>query len=512
MNPARMAAVVVCFAFFTTRPALSMQEDALLDQSYKLSQNLGGPERVYYLIELCRVSAQLQPAATRAKEFCTELYNVDTQGDQKLRTLAQKNAVSFLSFADAPKAMELLTQISFQRPRPGEMAYEDPRYNAAENAFLNYLKVKPGDLAAITPKAKFIGQTGQYPYGSIATIINTFHDQLGGEINVILRDALGFYSNETSFYNRDEEFLVLLQSLSHSAAIDRELAAQAAAAFVQHLEKDPIHLPGDYYGEVQLDPSGKVFPFSDRNEAFLFEAIPAIQRHNSSLAAQLIQEDSQLNQATAGKLHYISGGFVQGDPTAAEATQQHFQWVQQSLISRIQECQAINPQFAAQLAQRLNNPESRIVGFSAVASGLAPKPTSADKQRAQTIYQAQFSALANLNGAISRFRAIVALVRPAFRLNDSKYESLSTQALAIGSSFVAEDTKAERFQNRKGFTELMDLVTFTASQPSDILQQKIQALDDNNWLKAYLWLYEVEGHGKRSTPASPNVSSECGKH
>jgi hypothetical protein len=490
-------------------PALalqSVQDDALLEQSYNLSQKLGGLERVYHLIELCRVSSQLQPPAARAKEFCAELYNIgSTEQDQKLRTLAQKNAVTYLSFVDAPRAMELLTQISFQRPRPGEIIYEDQRYNAAEKTFLNYLKVKPGDLAAITPKAKLLGQTGQFPYRAIATILDDFPSQLNGEINAILKDALGFYASESGFYNRDEEFLVLLQAASHSSAIDRDLAAQAAAAFVQHLRNDPIEIPGDYYGEVQLDPSGKVFPFADRNAAFLFEAIPAIESCNPSLATQLIQQDVKLGQATAGNLNYVSGGFVQGDPTAAEAAQQHSQWLQDSLVSRIKTCQSSNPQAAVQLAQRLNNPESRILGFSAVISDLA----RVNRVQAQALYQKQFSELAKLSTAMNRFRAIAALVPAAYNVGDSKqYESLSAQAFDIGTGFFAADTKAGRAQNRNGFAELMDLATFTASQRVDMLQPKVQTLPDG-WLKAYLWVYEVQGHGKQKAQAT--VAATCSR-
>lgn len=509
MKPARMVVIALLLAFCTTRPALSLQsvqDDALLEQSYNLGQKLDGPERLYHLIELCRISSQLQPPAARAKEFCAELYNIgSTEQDQKLRTLAQKNAVTYLSYVDAPRAMELLTHISFQRPGPGEIAYEDPRYNTAEKIFLNYLKVKPGDLAAITPKAKFLGQTGQFPYRAVATILDNFPNQLSGEINVILKDALAFYASETGFYNRDEEFLVLLQSASHSSAVDRDLAAQAAAAFVQHLRNDPIEIPGDYYGEVQLDPSGKVFPFSDRNAAFLFQAIPAIQSCNSSLATQLIQQDVKLGQATAGNLHYVSGGFVQGDPTAAEAAQQHSQWVQESLVSRIKACQAGNPEAATKLAQRLNNPESRILGFSAVIPGLA----RANRMQAQALYRRQFSELAKLSTAMNRFRAIAALVPAAYHVGDSKqYESLSIQAFDIGAGFFAEDTKAGRVQMRRGFAELMGLATFTASQPVDMLQPKIQALADG-WLKAYLWLYEAEGHGKQK--AQVPLATTCSK-
>jgi hypothetical protein len=497
MNPARTVVIAAYLVFLTAQPALCLQDDALLEQSYNLSQKLGGSERLYYLIELCRVSAQLQPPATRAKQWCNEAYNVAAEQGGKLRTAAQKNAVAFLSNLDAPGSLQLLTQIPFQKPKPGEFVYEDQRYNAAGKIFLNYLKVKPGDLGAIAVAARSLGQTGQFPYRAIAALIDNFPpNQPGGDINNLLKDALAFYAAETGFYNRDEEFLVLLQSVSQSPSVNKDLAEHMAAAFVHHLDTDPIQLSGDYYAEVHVEPSGTVFPFVDRNAAFRFRAIGAIQRCNASLATQLIQQDPNLGQATTGELQYVSGGFVQGDPTAEEAAQQHLQWIQDSLVDRIRDCHASNPQSAAQLAQRLNNPESRILGFAAVASGFA----SSDKQRATAIYQTQFSELANLNSAMSRFRAIAALVRPAYRLGQAKqYESLSAQALDIGSSFVAEDTTANRVQNRKGFTELMDLVVFTA-QSGDILKPRIQALPED-WLKAYLWLCEVEGRGKEKVRA-----------
>jgi hypothetical protein len=345
---------------------------------------------------------------------------------------------------------------------------------------------------------KTLGQTGQFPYRAIATIIEKVPNQLTSEINVILKDALAFYAIETGFYNRDEEFLVLLQAVSHSTAINQDLAAQAAVAFVQHIEKDPIRISGDYYGEVQL-ADGKVFPFADRNAAFLFEAMPAIQSSNASIATQLIQQDPKLGQVTIGTMHYVSGGFVQGNLTAAQAAQRYSQWVQESLIDRIKECQATNPVAAAQLAQRLNSLESRILGFSAVVPGLA----RSNSAQARVIYQKQFSQLTNLTGAMSRYRAIAALAPAAYRIGDSKqYQSLTAQAFDIGSSYFTEDTTARRAQNRKGFAELMNLVTFTASQPVDFLQPKIQALPDD-WLKAYLGLYEVEGHGRQKAQVPP---------
>src|SRR5262249_15322208 len=244
----------------------------------------------------------------------------------------------------APGSLQLLTQIPFQKPKPGEFVYEDQRYNAAEKIFLNYLKVKPGDLAAIAASARSLGQTGQFPYRAVAAVVANSPNELSGDIDNLLKDALRFYAAETGFYNRDEEFLVLLQSVSQNQSVNKDLAAQMATAFVHHLDNDPMEIPGDYYAEVHVEPSGTVFPFVDRNAAFRFRAIAAIQRCNPSLAKRLIQQDDNLGQAAVGELQYISGGFVQGDPTAEQAAQQHLQWIQDSLVDRIRDSHDSNPQ------------------------------------------------------------------------------------------------------------------------------------------------------------------------
>src|ERR1700751_2432576 len=108
MNPARTALMAVYLVFIAAQPALCLQDDGLLDQSYNLSQKLGGPERLYYLIELCRISAQLQPSPARAKDWCNELYKAAAEQAGKTRTVAQKNAVAFLSYLDPPGSLQLL--------------------------------------------------------------------------------------------------------------------------------------------------------------------------------------------------------------------------------------------------------------------------------------------------------------------------------------------------------------------------------------------------------------------
>jgi hypothetical protein len=482
--------------------ASTQRDDPLLEQSYRLSQTLGGRERVFYLIELCRLSAQPQIASEKAQERCLKLFDVaSAESDVRTRIAGQKNALMFLSYVNPALSVKLVPKIEVQRPGPGQMLWEDFRSDLMETQFQNFLTIlKPKDYSEIIAQARYVGQTGQYPYRALAAIIGDLSGTHKNDANTMLSDAVTFYARETGYYNRDEEFLSLLRSLKNSD-VDNGIAAQAVSMFVQHLQSDPIHLPGDYYGEIHLS-DGKVFPFTDRNAAFLMEAFPAIRRFRSDLAARLGEHDARLTEA-ADNMSYISGGFVQGDPTSAQARQQHFQWLQQSLLNRIKECQDSNPQLTAQLAQRLTDLSSRIAGFSAAVPGIARN----NPAEAHRIYEKQLSEFSNVGETVGRLRAMVALAKAAYHLADyQQYQSLAMQTLDMGVRFFNSDDKSTRAQNRKGFDELQDVVTFSASQPVDILKSGVQALPDD-WLKAYLWLYVVEGHAKRNAP--PESPKPC---
>lgn len=507
MKAHRLLVFIVPLCLFTSLSAVSMQkDDALLEESYSLSQRLGGGrEQLYYLIEFCRVDALNKRPWGKTRDAASELFRLaSTEQNMQLHAVAQKNGVTCLSYVDPSAAMDLLTRINFERPRSGEWAYEDPRYNAAQATFNNLL-VSSGKIpsrqvvADIIAKARFLGQTGQFPYVGVADVINRLPALFKTEKNTLLNDAMSFYAGETGFYNRDEEFLHFLQALN-SASVDQTIMARALSTFAHRLTSDPIRFPGDYYAEIQIKSNGKVFPFTDRNDAFLFQALPLIQRFVPGKAVELRQQNAKLAQAT-GNMTYVSGGFVQGNPTSEQSIQQHLKWMQESLIERIEACQG-NPQVAASLAQRLTDPTSRIVGFSATVPGIARTNLS----EARNLYDKQTSDLGNLGNSVDKLRAMVALTLAAYHVDSGQYESLGTQALDMGIRFFDSDVQAGRVGRREGFNELRDLTISTASLPSDILKIKVKNMHDS-WLKDYLLLYEAVGHTQMNSP--PAASKSC---
>ncbi|HEY6252848.1 MAG TPA: hypothetical protein VI685_23060 [Candidatus Angelobacter sp.] len=472
----------------SNRPAVSMQADDALEQGYKLSQSLGGPERLFYWTELCRVSVLVDLPVQKTRETCFLPFDLAASTeDPRTRIAAQKNALAELSYVAPRLAIELFPQIEVQRPSTGHMLPEDLRSDALKPIFLNLLAVAPLDgPSIIRAQAKHAGTAGQYPYRAMAAVLGVLPKSRKREANGIVSDALSFYERDTGYYNRDEEFLVLLQSLKNSA-VDHSVASQAVAVFAKRITHDPIRIRGHYYSEIRT-AKNKTFSFTDRNRAFFFQAFPDIRRFNPSLADQLRKQDPRLDQAT-DNMGYISGGFVQNAPGAEQVKQQHLRWVERSLVDRIRELQNCDPASAVFLADQLKDPGARIVGVSASISAIARNSLS----DAQNILDQQLSAVEKLDPSTDKLQALVALVAPTYRLGDPKqYESLVTQAFDLGIRLFSAHTSADRVQNQNGFAELQDLVTFTASRPVDLLKEKVRQLPDG-WLKAYLWLYEEEG-------------------
>lgn len=492
-----MGLILLPFLFMSL-PSVSGNADSALDQSISLSQKLGGRERRFYLMELCNISSRLGASKQQINQWSKDLFQVGSeQQDLLARAVAQKNSVSCLVNIDPQAAMNLITEIEFHRPDEGQWTTEDPRFNAVDAAFKSYLdQVKPPNISEVIKKAKYIGSTGQYPYTAMANVIKRKPGPSEDEINTILNDALNFYTHETGFYNRDEEFRNLLRALDLS--MNKELTSQLVESYVLRLTNNPLQFPGDYYSEVHITSSGKVFPFSDRNAAFMFQDFPTIRRFNPELAAKLSHDDSQLTHAT-DKMDYIPGGFIQGNPTSDEAAEEHVKWLQVSLLKRIQtirERTDCDPEAAAHIAQRLSDPSLRVIGFAKAVPAIA----KVNHSEAQGIFEKQLSELTDLEDlSAGKLKAMVELAQAAQSLDESdQYEALSTQAFDVGLKLFNSDNKS-RVQRQDGFSELRDLVMFSASQPKDILQTEVNALPDG-WLKAYLWLYQAEARSKRNMP------------
>ena len=471
--------------------AAAQTSNTLLEKSYELSQSLNGPERVFYLSELTHISTQIEPLPPAGEDWCLMSFRVaSAETDPAIRIPGQKNALADLSFFNPGLSMSLFPTIEIEQPDEDGMLSEDLRSDAAPAIFKNYLqKFRARGLIAISAQARYLGLTGQYPYRAIADIISLLTKD---EADAIMSDVLGFYRRETGFYNRDEEFLYFLETISalKSNPVSDNLMKQAVDSYVDRLQNASIRLPGNYYGEIHTN-TGTVVSFTDRNRAFLFKVSPLIRRFDPDRATKLQNADPELSQSTPD-MHYVSGGFVLGQPSSSSAAQKHQEWLQFSLLTRIKEQECSDPQAAARFAQRLVNTKSRIVGFSTIVPSLA----RGNPQEARQLYSAQVSDFKVLRTAAEKAPAMVALARAANGLGDvQQYSNFSATALNTAAGLVNQDPGEGPIQGHTGFADLKELVLFDASQKkAPGLSQQIDKLD--GWLKAYLLLYEAAGQSK----------------
>lgn len=477
----------------STRAALLIQErDQLLDQSYELAKTFPGDEQISYLGELARVAADMKPRPKQSSEWSLELFRraatARSAGD---RMIGQEDALKLLAPVDPQLAVDILLEMTFQQPKPGEMVDEDPRATSAIVVFPNFLvKVKLRDLSRIRRVANSIAETGQYPYRAMADTMRNLPERLKGETEAIVLDALRFYRSEQGFANRDNEFFALLSSLKDSA-VSQELAAQAAEAFVIRLQSSPLPTPQTYYAEIRT-ANDKVFSFVDRNEALLFRAFPLIRRYAPALAVKLQKQNPKLSNATES-MRYAEGAYLSGDPTSEEAQQQRLKWLQESLLQRIQATKDCDPVAAEGEAQRISDLNSRIIGFSEVVPSMA----QVNLPEARRIFGEQLKALNNLSGSgKGDLKAFATVAKAAYFVGETKrYESLNIWIFSKAVRSLVQDQNYPNPEKSEGIEILRELVIFAASQPSDILKEKFEGMPSG--LKAYLLLYEAAGQGHR---------------
>jgi hypothetical protein len=483
-------------------PSVLYREGAaadLLNRSYDLNEQLSDSEQLYYLTELTRASVGIA-APDKTEEWCRRLFRVASEvRSLQIRAAGEKNALIPLASIKPAMAMQLLFEVEFSRASPGELLLEDVRSDAAEaifSHFWNHFQVN--GLPEIENAARYLGATGQYPYHAMANIIEELAKAQSPEMRVkangIFAEALGFYSHETGFSNRDEEFLHLLRS-EGLAIVDADLVVQALRLFTDRLIEQGTMGQASYYAEIHTS-DGAAIPFTERNRAFLFLVEPVIHRFDAKFARELTWKYPELQDAT-GNMYYVSGGFVFGNSTSNDATQQHIKWLQESLLSQIKSLRDSNPKEATALAHRLRAVSVRIAGRSAVLQDVS----QSEGWKARSIYAEEISKLhnADVNDPANRLEAIVAAAESAYRVGDlNEFASYSDQAVDLGISFLTENGRSVslRVQRLEGYERLADIIEFGTAHGLDFLVDRIRQAP-NSRLKTYLLIRAAEGVAKR---------------
>lgn len=308
---------------------------------------------VFELVRLTR-KADEDPAQLRAmsKELFTLAFRMPVGWD---RIAEEKNALVPLSKVDPQQAMKLLRKVENPQPHPRALNFpEDVRADAATYIFPNYWYFggKQG-LAEIRSLARYIGDTGAYPYRAIGVVLNDISKSENANKSLvstdIFKDAIAYYQQRSKFLNTNEEFLEFLRKTKF--AVPKAYYMLALRIFVSHLttegSKNKLYI-------AEISTSAGTFRFYDENESLLFQTFPLISEVDPIWAAEMILRHSSLQHAT-GKVIYRAAGVILGNPRESQVSRLQANVLQLALVHTLEELQRTNPKEALQLAKRLSS-------------------------------------------------------------------------------------------------------------------------------------------------------------
>ncbi len=477
-------------------PSSSALSEALFGEAQEIVHKLlypDGIEGLRHLVLLARAATVINIPKAEGEHLSLELFRLCSSAEQPSQGIViQANAVRDLSYFDPVLAMAMLRDITPPHATPNQPLYEDPRYHAAVYIFKNYLNARPYAVHDVINAAQFLGDTGQYPYRAAAAVIKRLSPHSRHLATQIVKDAVTAYTGERGFFNRDEEFLVFLQSLRY-LKLRKRLASQVATAFVRKLTFESMTIPGSYYGEVYTSESSDVpVTFIDRNQAFLFLAIPAIRSLYPAFAAQLQLQYPKLAAAT-DHMKYVSGGFVhQGEDK--DENNRHQLFLQQSVLEILKKralC-TTNPAespFSKKITEPLLDFERRAL--------LIPHIAKRSREEAQQSYNTLLLSLGSFSNPLDRLQAEVALVNAAAgSITSQEYQQLTKIAFNTGLqqlNHYEQSHQSSDLGNGDPLDALKDLVSANPENPE--LDHLVEALPET-WLKADLLLYRAEAHTK----------------
>jgi hypothetical protein len=250
-----------------------------------------------------------QPTAAECRRLFAFALRMPSGWD---RVATEKNALTILSRSDPELAMQLFPKVEPPLPIDRLGFPEDVRAYAAIEIFENYWKaVGTKGLGNIRNASRHIGDTGEYPYRAMSSVMNELielprEDRLA-LANEILNEAIGYYQRGSQFLNRDEEFFALLERARDFVPPNDYLPG--IRLLVRNLL---INRDSNAHFIAEIGMSQGFVRFTNMNLALLFRAFPLLAEADSQWADLLVNQYPELRNARM-KIVYVAAGIVYGD-------------------------------------------------------------------------------------------------------------------------------------------------------------------------------------------------------
>jgi hypothetical protein len=455
----------------------------LLLDSYRAGKDLAPSERAILLTFLCKTASEHNLSYTT--EWAQEALRIAAQLPPDWNRLAiQKNALAALSYANPERAMALLMSMDLPVELYNGVFPEDLRSDAARTIFKNYwLQKKPLGLDDVRSTAAYLGQTGQYPYMAVGSILTDIishqkaaHSELPGGASSILFDAYASYQRGSKFRSEDEEFVEFLESLR--TLLPPALLKSGVEIAVERLTLQKDTAEYQYISRVQTQKGTATF--HSRADELLFELLPLVREVDAALADKLLESNQTLKQAgAAGSTVVASEGAIIVGPSVSPEKQELA--LQNSRAQEVREMASDHPEQALALSQAITDPALRAAAMADVAES---RPTQAGE-----IQSAIAKIVPTMHTGEERLRVLSALAEASWAAGDiAGFHDALGKAFALGQELFEEDMDAHPGQATyavAAYEALADLVKTSARDDPATTTAMINQIDDVQ-LKAFL--------------------------
>ncbi len=194
-----------------TKTSQYVSSERLLQRGYLLSKELPPEEKAWFLTELIMPSAKWHPALMRP--WTEEVFRLAQQLSPGYdRVVTQKNAATAMSWIDIQRALQMLNQC--EPPAPTDSDTEDVRDVAARRIFKEYwLTAGITGLAKIQRTADYLGDTGEYPFGAMVSVIQGVSAKDPAKSSALISEAVTYYQRGTKFEMTNYAFVDFLKQV-----------------------------------------------------------------------------------------------------------------------------------------------------------------------------------------------------------------------------------------------------------------------------------------------------------
>lgn len=483
------------------RPSAQLDPQNLLIQSYLAAKDLGPRDRASFLIRLCRVAADIEPALARlwSEELFQLSFELPMDHD---RVATQKNALSSLSLVDAERALELFPSIDDPVPVEVGVIIEDVRAHGAQTILAQYWKQNGrAGLEKIRGAAVHVGQTGEYPYKAMLPIIR---ELAAIDLNVaqeLFDEAVSYFRKDSRIYGQEFRFVEFLKSAKEFIA--KPSLRAAMHLMVSRLPQDTIKHTGESF-VAKVYHAGGFEEMRNVGDVALLELLPLIREIDLKWVDEILESRPALAAVLAkGTPSRIERGVVRGRGTPEQFAASERLAIQGFRLGTIQSMAAQDPDEALRLTLTLADPELQTLALAAVAQSLA----RTSPERALGLFQSMLKAVANFRDNSAKVEVLTALARTAAALDKrSEARSALVDGLDLGLEILRRDLDAHPgmpLRLTSTFDSLHELTELGMELDHEGTVRRVWSLQDKG-LRAHLLLVVAQAL-KRSTRPLANT-------